>query len=778
LFEIEIFNQGTVDLTNIELVDYLPTGMTLSAADANGWSVATATTLTNTYTSVLLAGTSDIVEVLVSTDATIDPTGVSNAAEIASFTDTNGIVRNDDDVDSTPDMDPLNDGVAEDDSIDNINGDEDDSDFASIVFATCDLTIDATVVNYTCCDPGSISLVINGGTGSYSSTWSDASLSGLAVTGLNAGSYSVTITDDNSGCTSEDTYMIIEDCNCADLVAEDVITIPENDPSEICLPFTFQESQNIYDVILAGTGEVQPINGCDIDSVVFYTYALLVGQGNSGPYRLDTWTCANGVIYSDVIFQDMNELTDSMNVWDPNGMWINTPSTFTISGGADNTTYDDMELTHFATNITAFINFNITGIAQGQVYDVPNAPGTYEYTITNTDNCCIDIVTVIVQAGTCEDVIASADETICLGDAVPLTATLNQAGVTYSWSPAAGLSCTDCPDPIASPSTTTNYQVTATYGACTSTDAVTVEVLAPITIEETIVNYTCCDAGSISLMINGGSGSGSYMATWNDATLSGFDISGLAAGTYDVTITDDNSSCMAEESYTIIDDCNCPDLVAEDIITIPANDPTELCLPFTFQESQNIYEVILAGAGNVQPINGCDIDSVVFYTYALLVGQGSSGPYRLDSWTCANGVVYSNVVIQDMNELADSMNVWDPAGNWVNTPSTFTISGGADNTTYDDMEITHLSTNITAFINFNITGIAQGQTYDVPDMAGTYEYTITNTNTCCTDLVTVIVEAPDAITPDYTSYFTEVNNPVFLCVNTNGYDFLYNASKY
>jgi|GEM_PF-651453 len=488
-------------MTNIELVDYLPTGMTLSIADTNGWSAATATTLINTYIGTLAAGASDIVEVLVSTDASIDPTGVINAAEIASFTDTNGIVRSGDDIDSTPDADPSNDGFAEDDSIDNTNGDEDDSDFASIVF------------------------------------------------------------------------------------------------------------------------------------------------------------------------------------------------------------------------------------------------------------------------GMCEDVVVSGSQTICLGDTVPLTATLGQDGVVYAWSPAAGLSCTDCPNPMASPSTTTNYQVTATYAACTSTADVTVEVLAPITVTETIMNYTCCDAGSINLSISGGSGS--YTSTWSDNTLSGLDVTGLLAGTYTVTIVDDNSSCTDIQTYTINDDCMCTDLVAEDIITIPADDPTELCLPFTFQESQNIYEVLLGGTGFVQPVDGCNVDSVFTYSYSQVIDQGNSGPYRLDFWTCSNGVVYGGVTFQDINELVDSMNVWDPVGSWIDMTSIFTISGGVSNSSYGDMEITHLASNISAYINFNSTGIAQGQVYDVPDTPGTYEYTITNTAECCTDVVTVIVEEPEAITPDYTSYFTEVNNPVFLCVNTN-----------
>lgn len=50
--------------------------------------------------------------------------------------------------------------------------------------------------------------------------------------------------------------------------------------------------------------------------------------------------------------------------------------------------------------------------------------------------------------------------------------------IDYSWMPSAGLSCDDCPDPIATPDTTTTYYLTATdtYG-CEVYDTVTIEVL-------------------------------------------------------------------------------------------------------------------------------------------------------------------------------------------------------------------------------------------------------------------------------------------------------------
>jgi gliding motility-associated-like protein len=64
---------------------------------------------------------------------------------------------------------------------------------------------------------------------------------------------------------------------------------------------------------------------------------------------------------------------------------------------------------------------------------------------------------------------------VCRGQ----SAVLQGAGaVSYLWSPAAGLSCTDCPNPVASPQVTTTYTLTSGGGNCAAaTDEVIVTVL-------------------------------------------------------------------------------------------------------------------------------------------------------------------------------------------------------------------------------------------------------------------------------------------------------------
>lgn len=84
--------------------------------------------------------------------------------------------------------------------------------------------------------------------------------------------------------------------------------------------------------------------------------------------------------------------------------------------------------------------------------------------------------------------------------------------ISYSWAPAAGLSCADCPNPVATPDTTTTYIMTATdsYG-CTTSDTVVIEVLpaldAPMvdcgTVTGSSITFTWPDvAGASSYEVN------------------------------------------------------------------------------------------------------------------------------------------------------------------------------------------------------------------------------------------------------------------------------------
>jgi hypothetical protein len=117
------------------------------------------------------------------------------------------------------------------------------------------------------------------------------------------------------------------------------------------------------------------------------------------------------------------------------------------------------------------------------------------YTVTATDsNGCVATDTISILVLPRPEVIASDDAAICPGDSTQLAAT---GGVTYSWAPAEGLSCTDCMAPMASPSQSTAYIVTATdAGGCSATDTVIVRVnTVPVQVHAHINDYYSLEPG-------------------------------------------------------------------------------------------------------------------------------------------------------------------------------------------------------------------------------------------------------------------------------------------
>ncbi len=84
IFEINVFNQGNQKVHDIEVRDYIPTGLTL--AD-NNWTLLDDSTATYLYTDTLSAGANTTIEVKMVIDRDVAGTSLTNYAEIAKATD-------------------------------------------------------------------------------------------------------------------------------------------------------------------------------------------------------------------------------------------------------------------------------------------------------------------------------------------------------------------------------------------------------------------------------------------------------------------------------------------------------------------------------------------------------------------------------------------------------------------------------------------------------------------------------------------------------------------
>ncbi len=82
---------------------------------------------------------------------------------------------------------------------------------------------------------------------------------------------------------------------------------------------------------------------------------------------------------------------------------------------------------------------------------------TNQFGCSFKDTIAVNVINVAAQF-----TVTPVTKIIAKGDTVHLSVSPQGTGYTYNWSPSAGLSCTNCPNPIATPDVTTNYLVTVT----------------------------------------------------------------------------------------------------------------------------------------------------------------------------------------------------------------------------------------------------------------------------------------------------------------------------
>jgi gliding motility-associated-like protein len=181
---------------------------------------------------------------------------------------------------------------------------------------------------------------------------------------------------------------------------------------------------------------------------------------------------------------------------------------------------------------------------------------TYSVTVTNVTSGCSNTRQVTVTVSTGSSTSAGADKVYC-GTAVQLNAV---GGTNFTWTDIngnipVGLSCSNCSNPLASPSVTTSYIVTSNLTApCINKDTVVVAASNPFTLSLPST-YTICGSGTTSMSVTP-SPAGSYTYSWfPSATLTGANsatpvASPAATTNYAVTVTD-AIGCF-KTAYTLV----------------------------------------------------------------------------------------------------------------------------------------------------------------------------------------------------------------------------------
>ncbi|MDP4268026.1 MAG: PKD domain-containing protein, partial [Bacteroidota bacterium] len=356
---------------------------------------------------------------------------------------------------------------------------------------------------------GSIDMLVSGGTIPYKYLWSDGETTKV-INNLNAGNYTVTITDNNN-CT--DTMSITIDQPpypplTVSMTKTDIACFGEN-TGKISLnviggiqPYKYQWSNNEkvkdIDSLSAGVYNVVVIdnNGCDTNATVTLIQAPTPLVMTSNSTMPKCFGSVNGNI----------DLTVSGGIPPYNYLWSNGKTT------------------HF-----------IDSLSEGS------------YTVTVTDsNTCSKSKNIILSQPDSLSLIPNATDVSCYGENtgnIKLKVTGGTLQYNYSWS-------NSRTDTAIYKLPAGKYRVTVTdKNNCTITDQITISEPPPLDANFNKKDVTCYGekTGYINAIAQGGTPP--YIYLWSN-NIQSQNIEYLSEGTYTVTITD-KKGCHINKSLTI-----------------------------------------------------------------------------------------------------------------------------------------------------------------------------------------------------------------------------------
>ncbi len=399
----------------------------------------------------------------------------------------------------------------------------------SIVPVVCGITV-TTVATPACFGQsnGSIAMNITGASGPFVWTWNrsgggSGSGSGTTISGLAPGSYRVTVTANNgTGCSNTFTTSVVQN------------------------PQIFATASPVNVLCFGGTGGV---NLTVTGGTPGYTYSW---TKSPSPTVIATSQNLSGVTpgtYNVTVTDSRNcTATASATVTQPAAISFN-PSVINLLCNGVSTGSINPQVSGGTPNYTYLWNDGNTSAIRNNL-----AAGNYSVIVTDANGCSANSGTITVTQPTAITASANAPAIGCNGGNTTITVTASGGTGTLEYSLNGGTyqSSNQFTGVTASP---TPYIITVRdANLCTRTTSITVTQPAPIQISAAVTPEFCTgdNDGAITLTVTGGTGP--YTFNWTDLTpppVEPQNRTGLAGGTYSVTVTDANN-CSATLSNIMV----------------------------------------------------------------------------------------------------------------------------------------------------------------------------------------------------------------------------------
>ena len=304
---------------------------------------------------------------------------------------------------------------------------------------------------------------------------------------------------------------------------------------------------------------------------------------------------------------------------------VNEPAPITITGSVTNVS------TCGASD--GSINISVSGGTPGYSYswtgpggftssnqNISNlSPGSYIVTVTDANGCTAQDTFVVgtPTPPSIDTTQTTVTDVSCNGGsdgAINITVQ-NCVNCQYSWTGPGGYSAnTEDISGLAAG----QYIITITDGntSCSYTDTFIVSEPPAITINGTVTDVSCNGGSDGSIDITVGGGVGNFTFSWSNGSTTE-DLTGVAAGSYTVTVTDGNG-CTATASFTV-------------------NEPPALTISLSFDSNTNVISASVSGGTPPYSYSwntGSTDDSIVVST---------SGQYFV-TVTDANGCSISDTI--------------------------------------------------------------------------------------------------------------------------------------